>query len=337
MSELWSCGYLTAVQAKADAIFADGMYNNDAIVDVVSAKAVLEQQQGMVRVPSLTGTKNKELTVEWLTKCEPETTECTDDCEITGTDATPECQTYEVDCIRETTFKVSERVYRDRTIEKTEAVAFNMLRHMAALDTYIDQYGLVQLVAAAGVNAFTGGIGTVVDTTTFIPPQFWDDGIWGYFDQVRRLNHFRNPYLLTGNNLYQLLFNRPLESGDCCGTGNYRKMQTLKVYQDPENIETVAPGQTIMIHKGAIGMFSKTYNPLNAANAYSPAPGYFLWSEQSRNLPGIYYDIIMQQSCADNDFHEAYKIQLNGIGVINPYPCDETNTGVLVFECGTGD
>lgn len=335
MSTLFSCGYLTAVQAKADAIFADPMANNDAIVDAIAAKAILEQQSGVIRMPSITGTKNKELRVEWLTKCSPSTDECSDDCTITGEDATPECKDYELECLRETSFKVAERVYRDRTIEKIDAVAFNMLRHMAAMDEWIAQYVLTGLVAMAGTNLFTGGVGNVVGTTTYIAPQYWDDAIWGYFDQVRRLNKFRNSFGITGNNLYQLLFNRPLEAANADGSGNFRKMNTLKMYQDPENLETVAPGQTILVHKGAAALITKAWNPLNAANAVEPAPGYFLWSEPSRNLPGVVYDIIMQQSCSSNDFHEAYKIQLNGLFAANPYPCDEDNTGVLLFECGT--
>lgn len=333
MSTLFTCGYLTAVQAKADEIFADGMYNNDAIVDAVSAKAVLEQQSGMIRMPSITGTKNKELRVEWLTKCSPTTDDCTDDCSIDGEDATPECNDYELECLQETTFKVAERAYRDRTIEKIEAVAFNILRHMAAMDEYVAQYIITGLLTCAGTNLFTGGIGTVAGTKTTIPAAQWNDGIWGYLDQVARLNKFRNPYLLTGNNLYQLLFNRPFEAGTAGDFGGYKKMQTLKVYQDPENVETVAAGQTFLIHKGAVAFINKAWNPLNAANAVEPAPGYFLWSEPSRNLPGVTYDIIMQQSCLSNDFHEAFKIQLHGLFVCNPYPCDDDNTGVLVFEC----
>jgi hypothetical protein len=288
-------------------------------------------------MPSITGTKNQELTVEWLTKCSPETTDCSDDCEITGTDATPECQTYELECLRETTFKVSERVYRERTIEKVEAVAFNMLRHMAAMDEWVASYVITGLLSCVGTNLFTGGMGTVTGTTTFIPPQYWTDSIWGYFDQVIRLNKFRNAYGITGNNLYQLLFNRPLESSNAQGgAANVRKMNTLRMYQDPENIEQFAPLQTFLIHKGSVALITKAWNPLNAANAVNPAPGYFLWSEPSRNLPGVNYDIIMQQSCLSNDFHEAYKIQLHGLFVCNPYPCDDDNTGVLIFECGTG-
>ena len=335
MSTLLTCGYLSTVQAKADAIFMDGMYNNDAIVDAIAAKAVLEQQQGMIRMPSITGTKNKELRVEWLTKCSPTTEDCTDDCTIDGEDATPECEDYELECLQETSFKVSERVYRDRTIEKTEAVAFNMLRHMAAMDEYIANYVITGLLACAGTNLFTGGVGDVSGTTTYIAPQYWDQNVFGYFDQVIRLNKFRNAYGITGNNLYQLLWSAPLDAANDNGKGAFKKINTLKMYQDPENMETYATGQTFLIHKGAVAFINKAWNPLNAANAVEPAPGYFLWSEPSRNLPGVTYDIIMQQSCLSNDFHEAYKIQLHGLFVCNPYPCDEDNTGVLVFECGT--
>ncbi len=337
MSEVWSCGYLTAVQAKADEAFADGIYKNDVIADTETAKAVLDQQRGMFRMPSLTNTKNEEMTVEWLTKCTVETTDCTDDCDISGTPSDPECQTYELECLQETTFQVSERVYRKRTIEKEDDVAFLFLRHGRAMDEYVSQYVITGLLANLGTNVFTGGVGTVAGTTTFIAPAYWDDSIWGYFNQVIRLNKFRNPYLITGNNLYQLLFNRPLESANAQdGLGNVRKMGTIRVYQDPENIETYATGQTFLIHKGSVAFLNKAWYPLNAANAVNPAPGYYLWSEESRNLPGVYYDIIMQQSCSANDFHEAYKIQLHGLFVVNPYSCDDT-TGVLVFECGTNE
>lgn len=333
MSTLISCGYLSTVQAKADEIFADPVSNNDAIADVESARAVLEQQKGVIKMPSITGTKNKELRVEWLTKCSATTSSCSDDCTITGTDATPECKDYELKCLQETSFKVSERVYRDRSIEKAEAVAFLLTRHMAAMDEYVAQYIIAQLAANAGVNQYTGAPGIVVGNNTTIAAQYWDDSIWGYFNQVVRLNKFRNPYLLTGNNLYQLLFNRPLEAGNADGSGNFRKMQTLKVYQDPENIESIAQKTSFLIHRGAAAFISKAWNPLNAANAIEPAPGYFLWSQPSYNLPDVTYDIIMQQSCSANDFHDAYKIQLHGLFAMNPYPCNDDVTGILTFTC----
>ena len=330
------CGYLNAVQARAEEIFRDGMMKNDYIADVVSGQAILEQQAGVIGFPSITGTKNKEVRVEWNTKCDVETTACTDDCSIDGTDITPTCTDYELECLRETTFKVPERLYRDKNIEKSEAVAKNMILHKNAMDTYIAQYIIAQLVANAGANAFTGGGMTVNGTTTFVPPALWDDSIWGYFNQVVRLNKLRQPYLLTGNNLYQLLFNRPLESANAQGgAANVRKINTLKVYQDPENIEAIAPGQSLLVHRGSAAFISKAWYPRNAVNAVNPSPGMFIWSEASNNLPGVEYDIFMLQSCSGNEFYEAYKIQLHGLFALNPLPCND-RTGILLFECGTG-
>lgn len=335
MSITPACGYLNAVQARAEEIFKDGKFLDDYSADVISGVALLEQQRGITDLPSITGTKNKEVRVTWHTKCDVETTACTDDCSITGDDISPTCTDYELECLRETSFKVPERLYRDKVIEKEEAVAKNLILHMNAMDVYITQYIISQLAANSGINAFTGGGMTVAGTTTFIPPALWDDSIWGYLNQVVRLNKFRQPYLLTGNNLYQLLFNRPLEAANANGSGNYRKMQTMKVYQDPENIELVAPNQSILVHRGAAAFINKAWYPRNAINAVNPSPGMFIWSQPSNNLPGVEYDVFMLQSCEGNEFYEAYKIQLHGLFALNPLPCDD-RTGIIVFECGTG-
>jgi len=334
MSTVITCGYLNVIQKMADDIWNDPMKNNDPIADVVSAKAVLENQS--VNFSEILGSKTKTLKVEWLTKCDVSTSSCSSDCDITGDDADPSCKDYDVDCLQESSFKVPMRAYRDRTIEMQQALAFNKLIHMAALDKYIAQYILTGIVAAAGTNLYTGGQGTVVGTTTYIAPAYWDDGIWAYFDQVRRLNKFRNPYLISGNNLYQLIFNRPLEAGNANGVGNFRKMNTLRVYQDPENVETIAPGQSLLLHKTAVAFLNKAWNPLNAANAVNRAGQYWEWSEESLNLPGVFYDITMKETCEGDEFYQAVKIKLHGLLAVNPYPCDEDNTGILVFECGTG-
>jgi hypothetical protein len=309
------------------------MKNNDLIADVIVAKAVLENQS--VNFTDVTGTKNNELRIEWLTKCDITPTSCTDDCTITGEDAEPACKDYEITCLGETTFKVPLRHYRDRSIEMQQAIAFQKLMHMKALDERIAQAVITGLALNAGTNLFTGGVGNVVGTTTFIAPQYWDDAIWGYFDQVKRLNKFRNPYLLTGNNLYQLLFNRPLEAGNDNGVGNFRKMNTLKVYQDPENIDVMDAGASYLLHKTSVALISKAWNKINPINAEVKAGQYWEWSEESKNIPGIFYDFIMKETCEGNDFYQAMKIKAWGVFAVNPYPCDDDNTGILRFECGT--
>jgi hypothetical protein len=335
MSLELSCGYLHTIQRMADDIWTDPMKNNDLIADVITTKAVLENQA--VNFTEIERAKNNELRVEWLTKCDIEVGECSDDCDISGEDADPQCKDYEIECLYETEFKVRLRAYRDRTIEMQQAIAFQKLAHMTALDERLTQYVIAGLTAAVGTNLFTQGVGNVVGTTTYIAPQYWDDAIWGYFDQVKRLNKFRNPYLITGNNLYQLLFNRPLEAANAQGgAANVRKINTLRVYQDPENIEDHASGDSFLIHKTAVALLNKAWNKINPINAEVKAGQYWEWSEESKNIPGIFYDFTMKETCVGNEFYQAMKIKLHGLFAVNPFPCDDDNTGVLLFECGTG-
>ena len=335
MSITPACGYLNAVQARAEELFRDGMFKNDYVADVVSGQAFLTQQQGITSMPSITNTKNKEVRVEWDTKCSITTTACTDDCSISGTDIEPTCTDYELECLREVTFQVPERLYRDRNIERQEAVAKGMLLAKNAMDEYLTQYIISQLAASVSANAFTGGVGTVVGTTTYIPPAYWDANVFGYFDQVIRMNKMRQVWGLTGSNLYQLLWSAPLDGANADGKGAAKKVGTIPMYQDPENIEAVAPSQTFLVHRGAAAFISKAWYPRNAINAVNPEANTYIWSEPSNNLPGVEYDIFMQKSCSGNEFYEAYKVQLHGLFALNPLPCND-HTGILVFECGTG-
>jgi hypothetical protein len=296
---------------------------------------VLDNQS--VNFTEITGSKNNELRVEWLTKCDIEVNSCSDDCDIDGTDAEPSCKDYEIGCLYETEFKVPLRAYRDRTIEMQQSIAFQKLVHMKALDERLTQYIIAGLTANAGTNLFTGGVGDADPGITYIAAQYWDLNLFGYFDQVKRLNKFRNPYLITGNNLYQLLFNVPYEAGTSVDKGGVRKVGTLRIYQDPENIEDHAPGQTFLIHKTAVAFLNKAWNKINPINAEVKAGQYWEWSEESKNLPGVFYDIIMKETCVGDEFYQAFKIKLHGVFAANPFPCDEDNTGVLIFECGTAD
>jgi len=328
-----SCGYLHTIQRMADDIWADPMKNNDLIADVVAANAVLENQS--VSFGEITGAKNNELRVEWLTKCDITVGECSDDCSIDGEDAEPQCKDYEIGCLYETEFKVPLRHYRDRSVEMQQSIAFQKLAHMKALDERLTQYIIDGIVTGAGTNLFTGGVGDVATTTTYIAPQYWDLALFGYFNQVIRLNKFRNPYLITGNNLYQLLWNVPFEAGTSIDKGGVRKIGSLKIYQDPENIEDHAEGQSLLLHKTAVAFLNKAWNRINPINARGKAGQYWEWSEESKNIPGVYYDMTMLETCVGNEFYQAFKIKLHGVFATNPYPCDADNTGVIVFECGT--
>lgn len=336
MSEIGTvdCGYLATIQAFADKQWLDPIKNIDLRADVQAATAVLENQS--VKFEELTGRKTKTVSLEWLTACELEDEACGDDCTITGDDALPVCKEYEISCLREVSFKVPERAYKERTIEMQESIAFMLGNAKKVLDNYIDEYILTCIEASAGVNVYDEGIGNVANDITYISAPYWDDQIWGYFDLVARLNKFTNAYGITGTNLYQLIFNRMKEQANADGRGNFAKMNTVRMYLDPEHVEVVAPHDTFLIHKTALAFINKAWYPEGAVNAETRAGVYHMWSEKSNNLP-IYYDIIMQESCDSNEFSQAFKVQLHGLCALNPLPCDDSNTGVLEFHCGEAE
>ena len=326
------CGYLTDIMIEADRAWTDPMKNADLVADAGAAKAVLANQ-AVSMGPLQVKDKKNIVAVEWLTDCDATTQACSDDCTIDGTDATPECKEYEITCLQESTFKVADRVYRERTISNTQSIAFLLEKRKKLLDEYIAQYILTGLATNAGVNLYTGGIGTVAGALTTIGAANWNDNIWGYFDLVSRLNKFQSAYGITGVNLYQLIFNRSLEAGNADGKGNFAKMNTLKMYLDPENVETIAPLSTFLLHKSAVAFVSKSWYPEGAGNAIELMADQMAWSEASRNLPGVTYDVITKRTCVSNDYFTAFKVQLHGLFAVNPTPCTDTNNGILQFTC----
>lgn len=331
------CGYLAVVQAMLEDKWTDPKTKDDYIADVEVAKAVLENQQ--VSMTELTtGTKDRKVSVEWLQKCSITTQACSDDCTITGDDVEPVCKEYDVSCLRETSFQVAERVYRERTIDKQKAVAENMLLHMKAMDEWIAGYILLGIDANVGTNVHTAAPGVVTGTTTYIAANYWNENLLAYFKLVEKMNKFRGTYLIDGTNMWNFIWNSQFNAANADGKSAAAKLGQFKIYQDPVNVEGDADYQntTYMLHKTSVAFLNKVWNPAGANAAISPAPGYRLYSIPSMNLPGINYDVIVKSSCSGNDFVDAYKIQLHGLFAVNPAPCDEGNTGLLKFKCGTG-
>ena len=43
----------------------------------------------------------------------------------------------------------------------------------------------------------------------------------------------------------------------------------------------------------------------------------------------------MKDTCEGGEYYRAFKISFSGLLASNPFPCDEDNTGIITFECGT--
>lgn len=332
------CGYLALVQAMAEERWTDPKLKDNYIADVETAKAVLANQQ--VNLVELKDPgKERKISLEWREKCDITTTDCTDSCDIDGDDVEPLCKEYEIECLQETSFKVNQETYRERTIDQQTAIAENMLLHKKAMDEYIATYILAAVDANAGINVFTNAPGNVVANLTYLAATSWNEYIFGYFARVIRANRFRNPYMIDGDNMFQLLWNLAYDAANADGAGAGAKANSLRgrIWQDPENIEADADYQnkTYLIHKTALAFISKVWYPAGAANARPQEGGKYLqWSEPSMNLPGVNYDILYKNECSSGLFYDEFKIKLHGLVAVNPYPCDENNTGILAFKCG---
>lgn len=330
------CGYLATVQLMAADRWLNAGNKKDYIANVESAKAVLENQSGINLTELKDPGKERKISLEWPEKCSITTTDCSDDCTVDGTDVTPICKEYDVTCLAETAFKVSERVYRSRTMEMQQAIADNMLKHMKAMDEKVADLIIAGLDANAGVNVYTDAPGSVVGDLTTIPSSAWNEYLFGYFALVARMNKMKSPVVLDGKNLFLLYWNKQREAANADGKGSWAKLTSIdQPYFDPENLIGAYANKTYIFDNGSVYFGSKVWNPNGAANALKKAGDRMLYSIPSQNLPGINYDVVVQETCSGNDFHMAMKLQLHGGFFTNPYPCDEDNTGILRFQCGS--
>ena len=323
------CGYLAIVQATADQIWQDPIANKDYVATADAAIAVIENQTGTFT--EMTGAKDKDISVEWLSTCNVVSSACADECNPSAVALKPQCTNYSMDLCQTASFYLSSKDYRTRTIDMQVAVAKGILAAKKELDEYLAAQVVTGLVSNAGTNLYTGGIGTVSAGSTCIPSAYWDASMFGYFALVSKMNKFSNPYLLTGTNL----FNAVWSANNGGNPGAAQMLGTMPIYFDPFNVESVASGSTFMLHKSAAALVTKAYYPEGAANSISKGGSYLLWSEPSMNLPGVMYDIVYQSECTGNDWVDTYSVSTKAGFFINNTGCTATTTGILQFECST--
>jgi len=340
------CGELAIIQKKIDDFWMSPRLKDIDKIPMAGVASALLQNQDVTIGELASKNKHRVISVEWNSKCDVETQDCSDDCEIDGEDVTPECDEVEVHCLRETSFKMAKRAYRDKFAEFSDNFALNVVKHKKALIDWLN-VGILQWIAGnAGVNQFTGGVGDVVGGVTTINPAHWDENIWGYFVQVLNYNQFSNAYMLSGNNLYQQVWNGRVD-------GNTNRFAMFNPTFDMRAFSAIgADDFTFLVHKTAGAFINKAWNPLGAANAVEQVGGQYLeWSDalglnlpEPANIPGldnmsviglpdVFVDITLKETCEDNDFFVAVKMKLWGEMKLNPQPCNDDVTGILAFEC----
>jgi len=326
-----TCGDLLATVLMADSVWADNasakFYKaNTGVID-----AIRENQT--VRFPQLQTDKWNQIKLIWLEMCGTDTTSCTDLCDAGTLDEIQSgCETHELSCLAEVGFKIGEYSYDNTYYGFQEAVAKGMLAKMKLLDEKIAQLGVAALSSFTGVNKYTTGIAEGTGNL-FIPPAYWGPDLMAEFSMISIVNKFNNPYLISGSNLYKANWNAMMNAGNADGKGGAAKMDAFPAYFDLFNVDSIAGKVTYLVDPNALAFVNKARYS-STPKEYGNGADKIVYSVESKNLPGIFYDVIYYTTCVADEIFHNFKIKATGAFLQNPVGCDEDITGVLEFTCG---
>lgn len=339
-ANLNTCATLANVQLEMDAVWADSAKQKDYIANVEAARAIRENQT--VKIVELENpTKDKTVSVYWPEFCGVVTQDCTTDCTVGGTKPGTKCQDYALSMCREVNFSVDEKTFRGLASTFEGAIAVSFLANMQALDEWVAQQFLTKLHTGKGVNAYTAGKGTVSGFQTTIGAAYWNASLMGYMALVAKKNKFNMPFMVNGTNLYEAYWNAQANAGNADGKGAKTMFDSLPMYFDIFNMSSVlgSDNYSFLVNKNALAFHNKAYfnwSPADQqANKYGGvgSSAGFVYKIESKNLPGVFYDVVHKIQCANNEYTFDFKVKFTGDIFRNPVGCNENNTNILEFVC----
>lgn len=327
-----TCAELAEVQLKADTVWADNAARKDYIADVATITAIRAEQTAQL-VPLENTEKDNVIKLAWIKDCDETSAACTDDCTVGGTAPEAACDTHELDLCRKVTFTVSSKQFRTSMFTKEEVIAKAMLKRMKVLDEYINDQAIIAINANVGVNAYTGGKGTVSGFSTTVSPAYWNPALFSYFIMTAKKNKFTDAFLMSGDNLFEAKWNAQMNKVQPNDAADIQKMEAIRMYNDIQALDALLSpaSKTFLIDKGALAFVSKAYwstTPQTFAGS-----GLTKWSVPSKNLPGVMYDVTMTDRCVGDDMYFDFAIQYKAGIFVNPKGCNINNTGILEFKC----
>lgn len=333
----YSDSVLPKILEKSDRIWADNQVKSQFDGKVDAALHLIGEQTA--RVNLLLQGKDRDVEIAWINACNVEAEDCVDACTIGGNELTTDKATYAIETCKQVKFKVPEKTFRDNLFDYTEVVATGMMKGRKELDEQIAQAAIAALNANSGVNAHASEKWTLSGTPTGsiseVAPGNFDLGLMFHMQYAAAQNRFSDPFLLSGFNLAEAIFNARMNAGNDSGKGDAMRASTIRVHQDFFNLEAVnTSGGTVsyytyMVDKGAIAFASKNY--------YNPQPrtldgiGHVLFSVPSMKLPGVVYDVTHTVTCTSGEYYHEYKLEAHFDWFINPTGCINTRTGILRF------
>lgn len=328
---------LVNIQVKMEEIWSDAIQKQDYVANVDVVKAVQANQTAKIG-NLLTGPKDRSVDVGWINACEIDDSACSV-CSIDGEELSTNIENYELETCREAEFKVEEGIFKTNMFDAEEVIAKGFLAAAKALDEFWAATLVAFLNTNKGVNIVTDGKGNVSGTDTYVLPAFWDAGLMAYFARVAARNQFVSPSLLSGNNLYEQVWNANYERGQAGDESKALKFGSMPISFDLFNIDSVNSPDlvTYMMHKGSAAFVTKNYY----GDTIEKSMDQWRWSIPSMNLPGVRYDVHYSDSCESQGTYDfmtkQFKLKTLGDFFLNPTGCTSTKTGILSFVCGEAD
>jgi hypothetical protein len=328
---------LRTLRVTADELMFDDRVKQQFIpqIGVLDAVAAVQTAQVTPKFNQIKtsdgGSKQYDIEVMWENACEIEAAACTV-CDNEGEKLSTNAQVYPLDFCREVKFSVDEWDYVDNEFDYSTSIAKGWLRADKELSEALAAYAVAVLNANKGVNAIDGFAGCVSGSDTYIAATRWGANLMAYFMQVTQMNRFTSPVLASGANLFQdyFLFNKLAANAD--GKGNAALMGTFPIYFDMFNIDTVNTPDliTYLLSMGSVALGNRTFNPSSMQEIGASKR----WTMPSKFVPGISYDMFYNAECSNDMVKHNFKAKLTADVLVNPFGCDETNSGILTFICG---
>lgn len=333
---------LTAAYYLQQDKWKDAARKAEYVAEVNAAKALIENTTAQIQ-DITSSDKKKKIRIYWnkFSAGTPGTSE-PNFCTNTGNEADSDHDEYEIDTHVTNKFTLDEALYEDNHLNISEVFADNMLKTLKSCDEKVAQVLISKLDSFTSDNLYTTtGVGCPADpsplswASTYIPPTMWTPEIMHYFLTVARINKFSAPFLLDGKNLNYKMWESFMNAANANGNGASKMMQAFKYYEDIVNMETIASGKTFMVEKGTVAFANRARwkGVSSAAPIEEPEISRKKWSEPSRNIPGLVYDVYMDTTCSGP--YKKHNVLVHGMyGLYNGPAATNGATGVLEFVCG---
>lgn len=332
------CARLLEVKEEIVRVWNDtGSRQAEYTADVEPALAILQNQTARFEVLA-TPDKERDLKIWWVEDCDREDpVQGGDQCVIEGDEAGTLCADYSLTEDFQKSFVVSEEKFRTSGLSYETYVAQIMLKKMQLMDEFWAAKALTAFQLAAGVNKFAGQY-SVVGNKTYIPAPAWNSDVFGYFDTALWKNKLGMSRMLSGTLLKQHMWKVGMETSNPNGEAEVAKMTAFGVpYFSRVMDETLGYKAAFLFNVNALAMVTKArhsvYGP-EGREVDADGGTLLLNTVESRNLPGVVYDLYAQEKCANDDITHGYKIRSRGGIFLNPTGCDDDLTGVLQMVCG---